>query len=675
MTRTRLIVLAATTALAAAGGLVTAAPAAAVTCSSPVWKAQFFANTSFSGTPKRTACDAAISENYGSGDPAGVTLPKDNFSVRWSLTRDFGSGGPFRLSAATQDGMRVYIDGVRKINLWKNVSTTVRKTLDLTIPAGKHTLRVDYVAWTGNANVSFTYTPRTEAAVDTVKPLAPAPVSAAYNRDTAKTTLRWAPNKEMDLAGYRVYRRLSTTQWAKVSGSSPLTSAVFMDAPPVTGETFLYEVRAVDKAGRESAGSLDMSATTVDRTGPVAPAGLTAVTDGWWTSLRWQPVSDAAQYEVYAASAATGPFTLLSTTTFTSYGPNAPLNTLQYYRVRALDAAGNPGAYATVTGDGVDRTPPSSPTDLSSYVGADFTEVDWTLPDTDSNDRSTFRVYRSPGKSLNPATLTRVTCAEGSDESGTDGLCRDLDMPANTYVTYAVTAVDQAGNESALSAPLVVRTGDRVAPGPVAGLKATARPDGVLLSWNASGEDDVNGYWVYAGVKEADGSVRWTLDSGCAEGDSDPLAILCGDLPDGETYLYAVVAKDRWSNYLHPRDSQVPVVEGTELDVRPTATVTPDWKLGALSWSSISNSAPLVRWTCSSTALCDTVAGYRINRWNQATETYEPQHDGLLPATTRTWTDPTATKGTSYFYTLQAVRADGSVVGTYAWNCVMQNRV
>ncbi|MFD4598182.1 PA14 domain-containing protein [Streptomyces sp. NPDC058464] len=204
-TRTRLTVMAATAAFAAAGGLITASPAsAAVTCASPVWKAQYFGNSAFRGTPKLTACDSAIAENYGYGDPPGVTLPRDNFSVRWSLTRDFGSGGPFRLSAATQDGMRVYVGGVRKIDLWKNVSTTARKTVDLTVPAGKHTLRVDYVAWTGTANAAITYAPRTDAAVDKVKPLAPTGFTAAYNRDTGKTTLRWAANKEMDLAGYRV---------------------------------------------------------------------------------------------------------------------------------------------------------------------------------------------------------------------------------------------------------------------------------------------------------------------------------------------------------------------------------------------------------------------------------------------------------------------------------------
>ncbi|RSO03099.1 hypothetical protein DMH26_12655, partial [Streptomyces sp. WAC 05379] len=88
--------------LATAGGLLTtlATPAsAAVTCNSPVFKRQFFANTAFSGTPKRTDCDTAIDQNWGTNAPA-TGLPKDNFGVRWTLTRDFGSGGPFALSAS-----------------------------------------------------------------------------------------------------------------------------------------------------------------------------------------------------------------------------------------------------------------------------------------------------------------------------------------------------------------------------------------------------------------------------------------------------------------------------------------------------------------------------------------------------------------------------------------------
>jgi hypothetical protein len=102
--------LAATLTIATAGGLlaVSEVPAsAASSCASPAYKRQFYANTTFSGTPKKTDCDATVNENWGTKAPASG-LPKDNFGVRWTVTRDFGSGGPFALPVAAQDGLRVY---------------------------------------------------------------------------------------------------------------------------------------------------------------------------------------------------------------------------------------------------------------------------------------------------------------------------------------------------------------------------------------------------------------------------------------------------------------------------------------------------------------------------------------------------------------------------------------
>jgi len=83
--------------LATAGGLLTAAgisASAATNCTSPVYTRQFYANTTFSGTPKKTDCDSVIDQNWGTGVPASG-LPKDNFGVRWTVTRDFGSGDPW----------------------------------------------------------------------------------------------------------------------------------------------------------------------------------------------------------------------------------------------------------------------------------------------------------------------------------------------------------------------------------------------------------------------------------------------------------------------------------------------------------------------------------------------------------------------------------------------------
>ncbi|GAA1158527.1 hypothetical protein GCM10009654_13320 [Streptomyces hebeiensis] len=359
---------AATLALATAGGLLTVAtPAsAAVSCPSPVYKRQLFANTSFSGTPKKTDCDSAINEKWGTGAPASG-LPKDNFGVRWSVTRDFGSGGPFALPVTAQDGIRVYLDGARKVDLWKNVSTTQKKTVNVTVPPGRHSLRVDFVNWTGKAEVSFSYAPRTSATVDKVKPLTPTGASTSYDSTTGRTRMTWAKNKEMDLAGYRVYRRLKGASY----GTKPLattTSTSYTDsAVPATGDIYYYEVRAYDKAGHESTGTADQAVTTVDRTAPAAPTGLTAAAETGGLRIGWEAVTGAASYRVYRAATADGAFARIGTANQASYqDPSAAHGVTYYYRVTALDKAGNEsGRSAAVKGTGRDLTPPPPVTGLT----------------------------------------------------------------------------------------------------------------------------------------------------------------------------------------------------------------------------------------------------------------------------------------------------------------------
>ncbi|MEU7021277.1 PA14 domain-containing protein [Streptomyces sp. NPDC046203] len=670
--------------LVSATGIVTAAgaPAAAatVTCNSPVWKVQFFANTKFSGTPKKTACDAAISENYGYGHPSGVSLPNDNFSVRWSLTRDFGSGGPFTFAAETQDGIRVYLDGSRKIDLWKDVSSTKKKSVNVTVPKGKHTLRVDFVAWKGKANVKFAYTPRTTASVDKVKPLAPAKPGVSYNGSTNTSTVSWTANKEMDLAGYRVYRRPSPgttwtkvsgaslvtktgfadksaprtgakfgyevravdkagnesagstdvyvttvdktapaapakpvvfydgslnsvtlwwtankesdlagyrvyrrpspgTTWTKVSGASLVTKTTFTDtSAPATGEEVAYEVRAVDKAGNESAGSTDVYVTTADKTGPAAPGGVTVSQDAWMATVSWGPVKDAVRYEVSAAPDAAGPYSVIARTTDTTVLVESRENTPRFYRVQGFDQVGNPSAYSAVfASDGVDRIgPKDSPTNPNAVVRPGTTDVYWSMPGSffsDWDNGGSYRLYRSPGRTFDKSALTRVTCGEGSGFSNNRGNCNDLTMDQGAYYTYAVAAVDPRGNEGPLSAPLTVRTGDRVAPAPLTGVTATPRADGILLSWDASTADDlddISPYWVWTGVPQADGTVKWTGSTTCDSVDGARTTVLCKrGVQSEENRVYAVVAKDRWSNRLHPSASGVMIVPVTDPYVRP----------------------------------------------------------------------------------------------------------
>ncbi|MBC2903640.1 PA14 domain-containing protein [Streptomyces cupreus] len=359
--------------LATAAGLLAAVatPAsAAVTCTSPVFKRTFYANTTFSGTPKKTDCDSTIDQNWGTGAPASG-LPTNNFGVRWTVTRDFGSGGPFTLSASGLDGIRVYLDpgttDARKINLWTNGSTTVSKTVNVTIPKGQHTLRVDYVNWTGGAKVKFSYTPRTSASVDTVKPLVPTGTSVSYDTATGKAELTWAKNKEMDLAGYRVYRRPKGGSYPATPLATTTSTSYTDTTLPLTGAVYEYSVRAYDKAGNESSGTAASAVTTADRTAPAVPGSLSTASeqDGLW--IGWGAVEGAASYRVYRAASADGTYTQVGSGSEDSYvDTSAVEGATYYYRVTSLDAAGNESARsAAVSGKRTDLTPPSAVTGVT----------------------------------------------------------------------------------------------------------------------------------------------------------------------------------------------------------------------------------------------------------------------------------------------------------------------
>ncbi|MEU4063359.1 PA14 domain-containing protein [Streptomyces wedmorensis] len=557
MTRIRLSALATTAALAASGGLLTAAPAsAAVTCASPVWTAQYFANTSLTGTPKLTVCDSAIAENYGWGDPAGVTLPTDNFSVRWSLTRDFGSGGPFALTAEAQDGIRVYLDGVRRIDLWRNVTTTQKKTVALTVPAGRHTLRVDYATWTGAADVKFTYAPNTSATVDKVRPLPPTGASVAYDPALNKATVKWAPNKEMDLAGYRLYRRLPTTAWARISSSTALvTGTSYLNYPPPTGQSYLYELRAVDRAGNESWGGADLTVVSVDRTPTAAPAGVTATDAVTGVDLAWQPVAGAVKYVVHRQrTGTTDPVAQVATgVTGTAWRDTGAAERTGYtYGVSAVDAAGNVSPRTVVSVSHGDYAP-GAPTGLTVADASNAVRqhmLRWTAPaDTDV---VSYRVYRN-GSLLDTSSYPAFK-----------------DMQAvwhGTTYRYTVSAVDAAGNESPLSAEASITTeGDLVAPAPVTGVKATAREDGVLVEWDASTEPDLKRYEVFKAERydDGDGGHVWLAHRVEYLGE-DVTSFLHPSPADGETVMYGVIAVDDWENTLRVGDPGLNWVEVTEL--------------------------------------------------------------------------------------------------------------
>ncbi|MFB7337577.1 fibronectin type III domain-containing protein [Streptomyces adustus] len=505
-TRTRLRCATAVALGATASGTLVAFPgpaSAAVTCTSPVYKRQFFANTALTGTPKKTDCDSVIDQNWGTGAPASG-LPSNDFGVRWSVTRDFGSGGPFTLTGRALDGLRVYVDGVRKIDLWKNVSAARSTSVNVTVPAGKHTLRVDYVNWTGSASVKFGYAPRTSATVDKTKPLVPTLVSATYSASTRKTVLKWARNQEMDLAGYRVYRRPSdSTAWTQIATASTNATG-YTDSPPATGESFAYEVRAYDKAGNVSTGSTDRSVTTVDRTPPakVTPTVVMGSDrDRESFVINWKPVADAVRYRVLSKNPRTGEWSEVATTTGTSvtdyrtgYSP--------WYRVEAYDAAGNVAPAASTDEVNGQTEWGARATDVTGvYAGHNQALLQWSLPlDTFSIRWDDVHLLRGVGVPTREETTPVQNCTSLTYVHEGDHLrftCRAAVTPGATNY-FAVEPYLTAGMRSLPSDAVAVDV--PAAPAPATDLTGVADGNRYNFTWTPSASADVDHYELRNGL-------------------------------------------------------------------------------------------------------------------------------------------------------------------------------
>jgi hypothetical protein len=92
--------------------------------------------------------------------------------------------------------------------------------------------------------------------VDIYPPRAPAELTAIS--DGISVSLVWLPNIEEDLAGYYVYRSAVERDFKRLTAQA-ISTASFSDHSVEKGKTYLYRVRALDKAGNESANSEEVS--------------------------------------------------------------------------------------------------------------------------------------------------------------------------------------------------------------------------------------------------------------------------------------------------------------------------------------------------------------------------------------------------------------------------------
>lgn len=103
--------------------------------------------------PDLTRVDPIIAFNW-DGAPDPLIAP-DHFVARWIGEKDF-TEGTYRFTTNSDDGVRLYIDGVLVINNWTDHAPTIN-TADVELVTGSHELKLEFYENTGGAVIQLSY--------------------------------------------------------------------------------------------------------------------------------------------------------------------------------------------------------------------------------------------------------------------------------------------------------------------------------------------------------------------------------------------------------------------------------------------------------------------------------------------------------------------------------------
>ncbi|WP_328587631.1 PA14 domain-containing protein [Serinibacter arcticus] len=318
------------------------------TCDADEWSVDHFNGKFLQGSALASDCVSAVDMNLAIDASPAPGVPAVNFSSRYTRVIDEGAG-TYTFTANSDDGVRVYVDGVAVIDKWIKQAATTTHTATVPLTAGPHTVVVEYYQGTGAAKLKVSYV---RQGADTQAPNAPTALTATAA--DASVVLGWTASTSTDTVGYHVYR--ATAAGVPVTGTplnaAPLTGTSFTDTTAAANASYHYVVIAVDGAGNRSTASNEVTGgwTSVpDTEAPAVPTALAAVSGNASVALTWtaSTSSDTAGYRVYR-DLEPGVFgngdlvsgaALVTGTTWTD--TSVTNGTTYFYVVVAVDGAGN----------------------------------------------------------------------------------------------------------------------------------------------------------------------------------------------------------------------------------------------------------------------------------------------------------------------------------------------
>ena len=438
-------------------------------------------------------------------------------------------------------------------------------------------------------------------------PLPPAaPTVTMTYSDSGKPKLTW--NAVSGATSYRVFRSESRGTGYSLLGTTTATS--YTNTGAAVGKTYYYRVKAVNNVG--TSGYSNIVSGKAKTAAPAAPSVTIGNSSTGKPQLTWKAVSGAVKYEVYRSTRQNSGYSLLGTTTSTSYvNTGASTGTTYYYRVKAVNRNGMASGYSNIVSGKAKAAAPAAPSVTIGNSSTGKPRLTWKAV----SGAVSYRIYRSESRGTGYSLLGTTSSTSYVNTGAAAG---------KTYY-YRVKAVNRDGMASAYSNIVSGKAKAAVpaAPSVTAGNSSTGKP---RLTWKA-----VSGAVSYRIYRSESRGTGYSL-----LGTTSSTSYVNTGAAAGKTYYYRVKAVNRDG-----------MASGYSNIVSGKATLpAPVLNIGL----SVSSGKPMLAW--------DAVPGatsYRIYRSTSRGTGYS-----LLATTTSTsYVNTSAAKGTTYYYRVKACNAAG----------------
>ena len=533
-----------------------------------------------------------------------VTIGNSSASGKPQLTWAAVDGAAkYEIYRSTQQSTGFTLLGTTTSTSYVNTGAAVGKTYYYKVRA----LNVDGAAGAYSSTVS--------GAAKAVAPAAPT-VTMTYS-DSGKPKLTWSAVS--GATSYRVYRSESRGTGYSLLGTT--TSTSYVNTGAAAGKTYYYRVKAVNSAGTSAYSNIVSGrAKAAIPAAPRVTIGNSSASGK--PQLTWAAVDGAAKYEIYRSTQQSTGFTLLGTTTSTSYvNTGAAVGKTYYYKVRALNVDGAAGAYSSTVSGAAKAVAPAAPTVTMTYSDSGKPKLTWSAV----SGATSYRVYRSESRGTGYSLLGTTTSTSYVNTGAAVG---------KTYY-YRVKAVNSAGT----SAYSNIVSGTARTPAPAAPVlkggtsSASGKPQ---LTWAAV--DGAAKYDVYRS-NSADGTFSKV-------GSTDKTTYVNTGAVQGVTYFYKIraVGASGASGF-----SNTVAIHVAGVVKAPAAVVL----------SGIKADAAGITVTWKTTANADT---YNVLRRDASNTAWKVIARGVSGTS---YKDTTVARGVMYSYTVQGVAADGVTTGPY----------